>query len=133
MILHPIERKDNQGNTIIIRSVEVSDGTALIDYMEKTARESRFLIREPGERIPSPEEEAEFLKSRIDAERELMLVSYIGDDLVGACSLMSAGPQLRYAHRCQVAIALLKDYWNRGIGTIMLETLLSAAKSRMEN
>ena len=122
------EIKDKQGRTITIRGVEVSDGPALIDYMEKTATESRFLIREPGERVPTLEGEAEFLKGRIEAERELMLVSYCGDELVGACSLMSLGPQLRFAHRCGLAIALFKDYWGQGIGRVMLETLLKVAK-----
>ena len=128
MKFSPIEKKDKQGNTIIIRGVEVSDGPALIEYMEKTATESRFLIREPGERVPTPEAEAEFIKSRIEAERELMLVAYCGDKLIGACSLMSMGPQLRFAHRCGIAIALYKDYWNQGIGSLMLSSLLQTAK-----
>lgn len=123
-----IEKKDKQGRTITIRGVEVSDGPALIEYMEKTALESRFLIREPGERIPTPEAEAEFLQGRIEADRELMLVAYCGDKLVGACSLMSVGVQQRFAHRCSIAIALFKEFWNQGIGSLMLEILLEAAK-----
>ena len=124
----PIEKTDKEGRKIIIRNAEVSDGQALIDYMEQTSVESRFLIREPGERVPTLEAEGEFIKSRIEAERELMLVAYCGDCLVGACSLMSMGPQLRFAHRCGIAIALFKDYWGHGIGKLMLETLLEAAK-----
>ena len=122
------EIKDKQGRSIVIRGVKVSDGPSLIEYMKKTATESRFLIREPGERVPTPEAEAEFLKSRVEAERELMLVAFLGDELVGACSLMSVGTQLRFAHRCHVAIALFKEYWNQGIGTAMLSALLEAAK-----
>ncbi len=123
-----IEKNDKLGREIIIRSAEVKDAAALIKYMETTATESRNLLREPGERVPSLEQEEEFLKGRMEAERELMLVAYYDDKLLGACSLMSPGPQLRFKHRCIIAIALLKENWGQGIGTLMLETLLDVAK-----
>ena len=41
---------------------------------------------------------------------------------------MSVGTSTRYEHRCTIAIALYKDYCGRGIGRLMLETVLSEAK-----
>ena len=40
---HLIEFIDKAGSKIIIRSVELSDGPNLIEYMGKTAEETRFL------------------------------------------------------------------------------------------
>ena len=34
---------------------------------------------------------------------------------------------MRYKHRCSVAIALYKEYWGRGIGEIMMRTVLEEA------
>lgn len=41
---------------------------------------------------------------------------------------MGVGSYRRYRHRCEVAIALYQKYCGVGIGTVMLETLLSVAK-----
>ena len=41
---------------------------------------------------------------------------------------MSVGTSTRYKHRCTIAIALYKAYCGRGIGRLMLETVLSEAK-----
>ena len=125
---HLIEFVDKTGSKIIIRSVELSDGPNLIEYMGKTAEETRFLLREAGESLPTIEQEEAFLKSRIESDREEMLVAYDGDKLVGACSLMQIGANLRYLHRCGIAIALYREYWGRGIGRKMLEALLDIAK-----
>nr|WP_330377073.1 GNAT family N-acetyltransferase [Butyrivibrio sp. WCE2006] len=36
---------------------------------------------------------------------------------------------MRYSHRCDVAIALYKEYCGYGIGKAMLQTVLDVAKS----
>ena len=41
---------------------------------------------------------------------------------------MSVGGYRRYRHRCDVAIALYQEYCGRGIGKMMLETVLKTAK-----
>ncbi len=41
---------------------------------------------------------------------------------------MSIAPYKRYRHRCDVAIALYKEYYGCGIGTAMLQTVLNVAK-----
>ena len=128
MIVKPIEFTDKTGCRIVIRGVQISDARALIDYMEATAEETKFLLRDPSEELMSLEQEEAFLRGRIAEEREAMLVAYDGDNLVGACSLMSMGPRFRYRHRCGVAIALYKAYWGRGIGRTMLTRLLEIAK-----
>ena len=128
MIIEPIHFEDKNGRNILIRGVEVSDAQALIDYMRITGEETKFLLRDPSEKLMSLEQEETFLKARIEAEREAMLVAYDGEKLAGACSLMSMGPSFRYRHRCGVAIALVKAYWRCGIGRAMLTRLLELAK-----
>jgi RimJ/RimL family protein N-acetyltransferase len=42
---------------------------------------------------------------------------------------MSIRSYKRYAHRCEVAIALYQEYCGRGIGKIMMNTILETAKN----
>lgn len=124
----PIEVKDKLGRTITLQNAETSDAEDLIQYMKATAAETPFLMREADEFCLSLEQEEEFIKGRIDSERELMLTATVNAEHIGNCSLMGVGSYRRYRHRCEVAIALYQKYCGVGIGTVMLETLLSVAK-----
>jgi L-amino acid N-acyltransferase YncA len=121
---------DKNGNAFILRNAELSDASDLIRYLKVTTGETPYLIREPEEISLSEEEEQRFLQSKIDAERELVLVAIVNGKHVGNCSLMSVGGFNRYRHRCEVAIALYQEYCGRGIGTVMLETILEVAKKQ---
>ena len=124
----PIIRKDKLGREIVLRNAEVSDGEALVKYMKATAAETPFLIREPEEVTLTPEQEESFLQSKIEDDKELMLIATIDGKHIGNCSLMRMGSYKRYSHRCDVAIALYKEYCGAGIGKIMLETILDVAR-----
>ena len=119
---------DKNGDAFILRNAELSDTADLIRYLKVTTEETPYLIREPEEVSLTEEQEQNFLQRKIDAERELVLVAIVDGKHVGNCSLMSMGEFSRYRHRCDVAIALYQEYCGRGIGRIMLETILEVAK-----
>lgn len=128
MKIKPITVKDKKGCDIELRSAEISDAEILIEYLKNTTKETPYLIQEPEEITFTVEQEQNFLKSKIESEKELMLLAFTDGKFVGSCSLMSMGNHKRYAHRCSIAIALYHEYCGRGIGKIMLETLLKTAK-----
>lgn len=128
MKFEPIELTDKKSRTIVLRSAEVADAAALIEYLRVTATETTFLLRELDEIKITIGEEERFIQSRTDAERELMLVATIDGKHVGSCSLMSVGSNARHRHRCSVAIALYKEFCGAGIGTLMMQTILGVAK-----
>ena len=121
--------RDKLGRTVILRNARPEDSAALIEYLRTTSAETPYLIREPEEITITEEQENKFIQAKIDAERELMLVAFIDGKHIGNCSLMSIAPYKRYRHRCDVAIALYKEYCGCGIGKAMLKTVLDVAKS----
>ena len=123
-----IQIKDKLGRTVVLRSAEIADAEALIDYLKITTGETPFLIREPEEVTITLEQEKSFIESKIEAERELMLIATIDGKHIGNCSLMEIAPYKRYAHRCEVAIALYQEYCGCGIGKVMMQTVLDVAK-----
>lgn len=124
----PIKMKDKLGREIVLRNAEVSDAAALIDYLKITTAETPYLIREPEEVTITPEREEKFIESKLTDEKELMLIATIDGKHIGNCSVMSIAPFKRYAHRCEIAIALYQEYCGCGIGKIMMETVLDVAK-----
>jgi len=120
--------KDKNGNDIELRSAEVQDAEALITYLKVTNAESPYLICEPEEITLSLEQEKEIIIRKEDSERELLLLAFEDGKHIGNVSLMSVGSSMRYKHRCNIAIALYKEYCGRGIGRLILETILDVAR-----
>ena len=120
--------RDKKDREIILRNAREDDAEKLIDYLKITAGETPFLIREPDEITLSIEQEQDFIKRKKGSKNELLLIAEIGGRHIGNCSLMSIGGYKRYRHRCEIAIALYKEYCGSGIGKAMLETVLDIAK-----
>ncbi len=120
--------KDKLGREVVLRNAVESDAAALIEYLKVTAIETPYLIREPEEITLTIEQEKRFIQGKIDADRELLLIALIDGKHIGNCSLMNIAPYKRYAHRCGLAIALYQEYCSCGIGKVMMETVLEAAK-----
>ena len=124
----PVEITDRLGRNVILRNAEISDAEDLIRYLKVTTSETPFLIREPDEVRLTREQEENFIRNNIDAERELLLIATVDGKHIGNCSLMSVGSYKRYAHRCDIAIALYQEFCGCGVGTKMMRTVLDLAK-----
>lgn len=120
--------KDKKDREIILRNAEENDAEKLIDYLKITAAETPFLIREPDEITLSIKQEQDFIKMKKESKNELLLIAETGGRHIGNCSLMNLGGYKRYRHRCDIAIALYKEYCGLGIGKAMLETVLDIAE-----
>lgn len=117
-----------RGRKILLRSAAKEDAEQLLAYLKQTSGETPYLIREPDEVTLTLEQEISFIREKESAERELMLLAFEGGNLIGSCSISSLGSCSRYAHRCDMAIALYQKYCGMGIGRLMVETVLSEAK-----
>lgn len=54
-----------------------------------------------------------------------MIGAFAGKQLVGSGSL--SGKPRRMRHRTELGLSVLKEYWNRGIGSLLLESLIKYA------
>ena len=124
----PIEIKDKSNRTIVLRNATPEDAEDLITYLKVTTAETPYLIREPEEVIMTQEQETAFINNCLNSDRSLMLIATLDGKHIGNCSFNPVGNYKRYRHRCEVAIALYQEFCGYGIGKIMLETVLKAAK-----
>ena len=128
MVFQSTEIRDKRGQIVILRNAEESDAEDLIQYLRVVSAETPFLVREPEEITLTVEQEREFLRGKKESERELMLIAIANGKHIGNCSVMQLGTNRRYAHRCQIGIALYQEFCSRGIGRKMMEAALQKAK-----
>ena len=115
------------GRTAILRSPTREDAQALVDYMVQTAGETDFLLRTPEECTMTVEEEAAFLQNICDSPASVMILCVVDGVLAGNCQIVRMN-RLKTRHRGTVAIALVREYWNLGIGTAMFAEMIAIAE-----
>lgn len=116
------------GRVGVFRTPSASDAAEMVEYMRKTAGETDYLLRTPEEVTMTVAEEVVFLERIANSEYDCMIVCFVDGKLAGNCQI-SRHNKLKNRHRADVMIALLKEFWNLGIGTAMFQELLAIAKS----
>ena len=117
------------GRVCILRSAEEQDAPELLAYLKEVARETPYLVSEPEEITLTMEQEKDFIRHQAEDERAALLMAEIDGTHIGNCSMNPVGSNIRYRHRCSVAIALYRQYCGRGIGKMILRELLALASS----
>lgn len=123
------KRFEGKGLSFIIRSARIEDAEQLLELIPKLDSETPFMLREPGEFNMTLEQEREFIKSKQDSERDLLLVAEVDGEIVGTLGF-SGNTLRRYRHSGQFGMAVLKKYWGRGIGSALLGMLLEWTDSK---
>ncbi len=116
------------GRECILRPTTAEYAQEMIDYLKLTASETPFLLRYPDEVQYSLEQEIEILTRLYEDEKSVMMLAVVDDKVAGNCSINGFGDKRRILHRCGLAIALKKEFWGLGIGTVMIEYLTELAR-----
>ena len=116
------------GREIIIRPVEPEDAAGMLQYMKIMLGETPFLLRTPEEFNYTPEEEARILAGRKNDPRSLMLIAEIEGQIIASADVCSHGAKSRIRHRAELGLSVRKDFWRQGIGSALMERLISFAK-----
>ena len=111
---------------IRIKKAEPSDAAMLLEYLKQVGGETDNLTF-GSEGMPfSVEAEAEFISSMENSIDNIMLLAKCDDKIIG-CASLSRLPR-RMKHRGDFAISVAKEYWNKGIGSQLLNNIIAFAK-----
>lgn len=112
--------------SIIIEKASCSDAEAMLEYLKQIGRETDNLTF-GAEGLPfTIEEEAEHIKQTENSRDEIMLVAKEDGRIVGDAGL-SRLPR-RMQHRGDLGIAVLRAYWNKGVGSLLLGEIIRFAR-----
>lgn len=115
------------GRTAVLKSPCVCDAEKMLNYIKKSCGETDFLARYPEEWNITVEQEEAWVNRLRNAPDSLAITCYVDGEVVGNCEINFRGG-IKTSHRATVAIAVLKDYWNLGIGSAMFAELVGAAR-----
>lgn len=117
------------GRTAILKSPCVDDAEKMLNYIKKSCGETDFLLRYPEEWNITVEQEEAWVNRLRSSSDTLGITCYVDGEVAGNCEI-SFQSGMKISHRATIAIAILKDYWNLGIGSAMFEELVAAAQKQ---
>ncbi|HAG57010.1 MAG TPA: N-acetyltransferase [Ruminococcaceae bacterium] len=128
MVVNEIWFDMKDGRKALIRSPREEDIPGMLDYLFLSAGESEFILRYPEECSKYTYEGEKALFERLNASQEdAMLVCIVDGKVAGSCQI-SFHQRLKTKHRASVAITLLREFWNQGIGTRMFLEMIRIAE-----
>jgi RimJ/RimL family protein N-acetyltransferase len=115
------------GRSLLIRSAEVEDSGALVEFAHAVSAESEFLSFGPGEFELTEYEEEEVLRKIRGTDNSIFLIGTIDGSVVATLSF-SAGHRPRTRHSGEFGMGVRKSCWGLGIGSLMLDCLIDWAR-----
>ena len=111
---------------ICVEKAVLSDAAMLLEYLRQVGGETDNLTF-GSEGMPfSVEAEAEFISSVENSIDNIMLLAKSDEKIVGCASLSRLPRRMR--HRGDFALSVAKEYWNKGIGSQLLNNIIAFAK-----
>ena len=116
------------GRTLLLREAEEADAAQVLSYLNRVGGESDNLLFEQ-DGFPMPvEREAVFLSRQQQEEKSLMLVGFVGEELVCVASCDALTARERGALRASVSVTVGRAFWRLGIGRKAMEALIAFGK-----
>ncbi len=118
----------NNGAIAILRTPEVGDSLKMLNYIKTACGETEFLLRYPEEYDSMTVEKEESWVTRLRESKDTLAIACFVDGVVAGNCEISFRSGIKTGHRASIAIAILKDYWNLGIGSAMFSEMIAAAQ-----
>lgn len=128
MLINDIWFSLKDGRKALLRSPKEEDIEGVLEYLTVSAGETEFILRYPEECSKyTPEGERALFERFNSSENEAMLVCLVDGKIAGNCQI-SYSTGIKTKHRARVAIALISEFWNQGIGTRMFQEMIHIAE-----
>lgn len=111
---------------IVIRKADREDAAEILQYLNKVGGETDNLTF-GSEGVPFTVEMEEEYLSRLENSRDsVMLLATEDGRIVGNASLNRLSR--RMSHRGDFAVSVMREFWNKGIGSRLLKEIIAFAK-----
>lgn len=103
-----------------------ADAAALLAFLQQVGGETDNLTFGAEGLSLSVEAEAAYLARLADSRDTVMLIAREADRIIGNASLHRLPRRMQ--HRGEISLCVARDYWNRGIGSLLLQKLVDYAR-----
>ena len=116
-----------KNKTELVISLAVrEDAAEVIEYLNAVGGESDYLLFGENEFQMNVNDEERFIEKTNASETSALFVGRVHQKIVSIGSLQ-APARARIAHQSELALSVKKEYWNIGIGSAMMRTLIDYA------
>ena len=119
-------------NTIVdIREALPSDASKLIEYFKQVGNETTYLIMDQTGLKLTVEEEEVYLKKANDSVNTKYFLAISKGKIIGEVALRGHdSPKTK--HNTDLGITVLKEYWHKGLGSILIDYAVNYARITTE-
>lgn len=120
------------GATVLLRSGDPSDAESMLRFRREVLALCPYVLTVPEEvaKLTLDEQRASFEKFAADP-RSLILLGFAGDELIAASSVIGSD-RVKKRHVADFGASIAEPWRGRGLGRIMLETLVAWARANPE-
>lgn len=115
------------GKKVIIRQPQIEDAEDLLIMLQDCVATSDFLLLVPAETMLTMEQERAWLSDVIADQNTIMIVAINNDKIIGNAELR-IGPVYKQRHRAMLGITIIEEWRNLGLGTVLINTLITIAR-----
>ncbi len=116
------------GTTAILKTPEIHDAEQMLECIKTSSGETSFLMKDDVDWSDMTiENEAKWILDNRESNNNLIIACYIDDKIIGSCDITFFNDKKTF-HRAGLGIAIIKKYWNIGIGSTMFDILIKIAK-----
>lgn len=128
MIFESREFTLKNGVTAVLKTPGTADAEMLLNSIKTSSGETNFLSRcvDDWEGFTVADEE-KWISNARESDSTLIIACYVDGKIVGNGNI-NFFSDLKTLHRAVIGIAVMKDFWNLGIGSAMFGELIEAAK-----
>lgn len=110
-----------------INKAAKEDAAGMVEFLNLIGGESDNLLFGANGFQMTAEAEEIFIENLLESDVSALLVGKIKDEIVCVGSIMTS-PRERISHQAELSISVKKKYWGLGIGTYLMEAMISFAK-----
>ena len=125
-IFEPQTHTVKTGEQLLVRSAQIEDAARLVDLKAAIMAEDIYTLTSPGEFTPSAERERQMIGECAEQSGYLYLVAEVAGRVIGQLEFEN-GRWRKTAHAGMLSVYVAGDWRERGVGTILLRSLLAWA------
>ena len=111
---------------VILKTPNKEDAKEVLDFIVRICGQTDFLLSSPEDKKFNVADEERWIESYKES-KNYFVCAYVDGKLVGDCNL-DFRSHLKDKHRALVGIGIDKEYWNKGIGSLLFDELINLAK-----
>ena len=112
-----------------LRVATGADGPQVLAFLKRVAEQSEFLVHCADELTVSGEQYSAVVEKKWAAPNDLYLLVVVDEQIVGI-GFLSGSTLRRFAHEVTLAIAVLAEWWGKGVGRTLMHAMLAWADAQ---